>query len=318
VGVGSVRAVVVFRPGGLEALELVSLERRSLQPDEVRVGVQAAGINPVDAGNRADPSWAGVASPYIVGYECAGVVLEVGTSVEHLRAGDEVWLLLPVRGSQWGTYAEEVVCGAEFVEHRPASLNPLAAAVLPLAGVTALQLLERLAPRAGDWLLVHGAAGGVGHLVVQLARARGCRIAAIARPQHDEFLRSLGVDVVIDRFAIDPLRDARDAAGTDFAVVADLVGGGSVEASLPFVAEGGSIASIVELVGDFELAIDRNVTLNGVLVRPGRAELQRLALLVEETQLRPELDEVFRLEESRQAHERLERGGRGKAAITVG
>lgn len=317
-GAGSVRAVVVFRPGGPGALELVSLERRSIQPHEVRVGVQAAGVNPVDAGNRADPSWAGLTPPYVVGYECAGVILEAGASVEHLQAGHEVWLLLPVRGSHWGTYAEEVVCDAAFVEQRPASLDPPAAAVLPLAGVTALQLLDRLAPRVGDWLLVHGAAGGVGHLLVQLARARGCRIAAVARPQRHEFLRSLGVEVVVDRFADEPLRDARAAADTDFEGVADLVGGGSAQASLPFVAEGGSIASIVDLVGDFELAIDRNVTLHGVLLRPGRAELRRLALMVEEVQLRPELDEVYTLEKSKSAHERLARGGQGKAAITIG
>jgi NADPH:quinone reductase len=246
------------------------------------------------------------------------VIVEAGASVEHLQAGDEVWLLLPVRGSQSGTYAEEVVCNSSFVEQRPASLDPLAAAVLPLAGVTALQLLDRLAPRAGDWLLVHGAAGGVGHLVVQLARDRRFRIAAIARPQHHEFLRSLGADVVVDRFAIAPLRDARAAAGTDFMAVADLVGGGSVAASLPFVAEGGNVASIVDLHGDFELAIDRNVTLHGVLLRPGRDAFRRLALAVEQAQLRPELDEVFRLEESRRAHERLEsRGGQGKAVLAV-
>jgi NADPH:quinone reductase-like Zn-dependent oxidoreductase len=314
----SVRAVVVSRPGGVDALEVAALERRPLRPEEVRVGVHAAGVNPVDAENRADPLWAGLAAPYVVGYECAGAVLEAGAAVEHLRVGDEVWLLLPVRGTQWGTYAEEVVCDATLVEQRPASLDPIEAAVLPLAGLTALQLLDRLAPRTGDWLLVHGAAGGVGHLLVQLAHTRGCRIAAPARQERHEFLHALGVDVVVDRFAGEPLRTARDAAGEDFACVADLVGGGSVAASLPFVAKGGSVASIVELAGDFEEAIDRNVTLHGVLARPGRLELQRLALAVEEARLRPELDEVFPLEEARRAHERLERrSGQGKTALAI-
>src|ERR1700722_1562648 len=177
-------------------MALGELPERGVGPGEVRVRVEAAGVNPVDAGNRADPAWAGIEPPYVVGYEFAGEAIEVGDDVGHLVVGAAVWGLLPVRGTRWGAYAQEVVTDAEFIAARPEELSLAEAAALPLAGATALQLLDRLDPSAGEWMLVHGAAGGVGHLFVQLARARGARIAAAAsRPRH-ALLERLGVEVV--------------------------------------------------------------------------------------------------------------------------
>lgn len=316
---GRFRAVVVERPGGVDALQLASLERPSLGASQVRLRIDAAGANPVDAGNRADPSWAGVSPPYVVGYECAGVVLEVGAGAADLAEGDEVWALLPVRGTRWGTYADEVVTDARLVAPRPGGLAALEAAAVPLAGATALQLLDRLAPGPGDWVLAHGAAGGVGHLFVQLARARGARIAAPASPARHDLLRSLGVEVVVDRFDPDALQLARERAGTDFAACADLVGAGLLAASLPYVAEGGRAGSIVELTGDYEEAVDRNLTIHGVLVRPGRGVLEQLGRLVSDGLLRPHVDAVVPLEECRAVHERLESGsGQGKVVLATG
>jgi NADPH2:quinone reductase len=311
-------AVVVARPGGVDALELTRLSRQPLGTGDVRVRVEAAGANPVDAGNRADPTWAGIAPPYVVGYECSGIVLEVGDGVDDLREGDDVWAHLPVRGTRWGTYAEELVVGVEFVARRPNSLSPVDAAALPLAGSTALQLLDRLHLAPGEWILVHGAAGGVGHLFVQLARARGARVAAVASPARHDLLRSLGVEVVVDRFQDDAIRLARDEAGADFAVAADLVGQQLLAASLPFIVEGGRAATIVELIGDFEQAVDRNLTIHGLLVHPSRVTLQHLAQLVLDGSLHPIIDDVLPLEECRRAHARLETGsGQGKLVLAV-
>lgn len=141
-------------------------------PDQVVVAVEAVGVNPVDAGNRADPSWARIRPPYVVGYELAGRVQAVGEGGAGFRRGDLVRGLLPVRGTRWGTYAELVAVDAALVGPRPPSLSAVEAAALPLAGATAVQLLDRLGPEPGEWLLVHEAAGGVGSLFVQLARAR--------------------------------------------------------------------------------------------------------------------------------------------------
>ena len=306
------------RPGSRDALHLTFLERAPLGEREVRIRVEAAGANPVDASNRADPSWAGISPPYVVGYECSGVVLEVGALVTDLTEGDEVWALLPVRGTRWGTYADEIVADALLVARRPTMITSLEAAVLPLAGATALQLLDRLDPAPGDWVLVHGAAGGVGHLFVQLARSRGARIAAPASPARHDLLRSLGVEVIVDRHRADALQQARDRAGVEFASCADFVGRQLIAASLPFLAEGGRAGSIVELTGDYEEAVDRNLTLHGVLVRPGRRSLRELGEVVADDALRPHIADVVPLEECRRAHERLETGsGQGKIAVAV-
>ena len=151
--------LLVREPGGPQAMVPGELPERSVGPGEVRVRIDAAGVNPVDAGNRADAAWAGVELPYVVGYEFAGEVIEPGAGVDGLVAGSAVWGLLPVRGTRWGAYAQEVVTDVRLLAARPAQLTVIEAAALPLAGATALQLLDRLDPLPGEWVLVHGAAG---------------------------------------------------------------------------------------------------------------------------------------------------------------
>lgn len=310
--------LVVNRPGGPDTMVVGELPCQVVGPSQVRVAVQAAGVNPVDASNRADPAWAGLTPPYVVGYEFAGRVIEAGSDVRHVSVDEDVWGLLPVRGTRWGAYADEVVCEGRFVARRPESLDRLEAAALPLAGATALQLLDRLAPAPGEWILVHGAAGGVGHLLVQLARARGARIAAAASPSRHALLRRLGVEVLVDRHRPDAISLLRDQVGADLPVVADLVGGGLVKASLEVMAEHGRAGSIVELHGDLEAAIDRNLTLHGVLVRPGADVLDRLADLAGAGAVRPVIDNVLELTSAPRAHQRVETGsGQGKLVLAA-
>lgn len=294
------------------------LPPRPVRPGQVRVRVDAAGVNPVDAGNRADAEWAGIQVPYVVGYEFAGEVTEIGDGVQSLVVGAAVWGLLPVRGTRWGAYAQDVVTEARFVTPRPDRLTLAEAAGLPLAGATALQLLERLDPAPGEWMLVHGAAGGVGHLLVQMARARGARIAAAASPPRHALLERLGVEVIVDRLRPGALAAVSDAVGRPLPLVADLVGSGCLRASLDLMAEGGRAGSVVELSGDLDEAVDRNVTLHGVLVRPGADVLVALDSLVARGVIHPEIDEVLPLEQAARAHERVETGsGQGKLVLTV-
>jgi NADPH:quinone reductase len=265
------RALVVERPGGPEALRARELPAPLPGPGHVVVAVEAAGVNPVDAGNRADPAWAGLRPPFVVGYELAGTVEATGDGAGW-RPGQPVWGLLPVRGTRWGTYAERVALDASLIGPRPEGLSAVEAAALPLAGATALQLLDRLAPRPGEWVLVHDVAGR-----------------------------------------------ARQAIGQDLDMVADLVGHRTLAASLPVLREGGRAGSIVELAGDLEPVIDRNITLHGVLMRPGRAVLDALAAEVGAGRLRPVVDQVLDLEDAATAHRRVETGrGQGKVVLRVG
>jgi RimJ/RimL family protein N-acetyltransferase len=147
------RALVVHQPGGPEAMRLQQLPAPQPGPHQVVIAVEAVGVNPVDAGNRADPSWAGVNPPYVVGYELAGRIQAAGDDADW-RRGELVWGLLPVRGTRWGTYAELVTLDAALVAPRPPSLSAVQAASLPLTGATSVQLPWRFRRQesVGRWL----------------------------------------------------------------------------------------------------------------------------------------------------------------------
>jgi NADPH2:quinone reductase len=310
------RAIVVREPGLPEGQELEELPKPHAQPGHVVVRVAAVGVNPVDAGNRADPSWAGIEPPYVVGYEFAGSIDHLGAGVADLTTGQDVWGLLPVRGTQLGTYADYVEVAADGVGPRPAELSIIEAAAVPLAGSTALQLLDRLDLSAGDSLLVHGGAGGVGSMLVQLAHANGVHVAASASAARHPLLRELGVEIVLDREQPDLLAHATRELGRCFNGVADLVGGELLARSLSVLADRGSAASIVSLQGDLEEAIDRNLRVHGVLVYPERATLERLSKAVQRGALRPIVDAVVDVDSVAEAHRRVETGhGQGKIVL---
>jgi NADPH:quinone reductase-like Zn-dependent oxidoreductase len=282
----------------------------------VRVG--ATGVNPVDASNRADPGWAGIEAPYVVGYEVAGWIDEVGHGVAGFAQGDAVWGVCPVRGTRWGSYADYVELEAGWVGLRPEALGVVDAAAIPLPGSTALQLLDRLSLQPGEAVLVHGASGGVGRLFVQLALMRGVRVAASSSRARHPLLRDLGVEIAIDRQETDVLAAAMSHFGGPLDAVADCAGHGLLAASLPGVREGGSAGSIVELSGDFEEAVDRNLRLHGVLVRPERRTLDRLREAVEQGALRPVVDAVIEPDAIVRTHRSLDTvHGPGKVVLRM-
>jgi len=315
---GKVRAVVIREPGPAESLEPAELPRPTAGAGRVVVRVGAVGVNPVDATNRADPSWAGIEPPYVVGYEVAGWIEEVGPGVTQFVRGDAVWGMCPVRAVRWGAYAEYVELEAGWVGARPAMLGVVEAASIPLAGSTALQLLDRLALQPGDALLVHGASGGVGRLLVQLARMRGIRVAASSSKARHPLLRDLGVEMLIDREHGDVADAAVRLVGGPLDAVADCAGHGALAPSLVGVREGGSAGSIVELSGDFEEAVDRNLRLQGVLVRPQSDTLDRLRNAVEGGALRPVVDAVVELDAIVSTHRALDAGqATGKVVLRI-
>ncbi|KAB8169660.1 zinc-binding dehydrogenase [Streptomyces sp. 3MP-14] len=308
------RAVVADEYGGSEVLGLRDVPLPATGPDDVLVRVVAAGTNPADwecrSGLAAD--WFG-AGPYVWGWDVSGVVEAVGERVTAFAPGDEVYGMPRFPELAQG-YAEFVSAPAAELAPKPVNLPHQLSAALPLSGLTAAQTLERAGASAGQRVLVHGAAGGVGHLVVQLARARGCHVIAVARPTAHAVLRELGAHEVVERA---DLPRAEDGPGVDVAV--DCVGDdallaavrpGGVFARVPGAAAGpGSLA---------EPAAARGVRLVHHVVHPDGPGLARLTELVEAGALAPRVSLVLPLEQAALAHEVMERGhGLSKLVLSV-
>ena len=295
-------------------------------PLQVRVAVHAAGVNPVDAGNRADGSWANLSLPAILGSDFSGVVDALGADVRGWKLGDEVYGAAPFRNGRAckngaaGTYAELHVADADTIARKPANLSHVEAAAVPLAGATAHTLIDRrLRIEPGERVLVHGGGGGVGLFAVQLAAAAGSHAIALASQAHHELLLQLGAAAAVDYHDDNAIETASDRAGGEFDAVVDLVGGDSLSRSLPWLREGARAATIVELTGDLDLVLDRNITVHGVLLnRADRTLFDELRDLIEAGRLMPVVSSVYELADAAEAHRRLEAGHvEGKIVLAV-
>src|SRR5215208_4011315 len=193
------RAVAVNEWGGRDKLEIVELDPPPVAPDGVLVRVRAAGLNPVDwkmrEGRLTDRF--PFHFPVILGWDAAGVVEEVGPAVTWFKPGDEVYGYIRRHHLEHGTYAEYATAPEGFFAHMPPELSFEEAAALPLTALTAHQSLEALGLRGGESLFVGGGAGGVGHVAIQLAVARGARVVATASRRNHDFLRELGAEPLV-------------------------------------------------------------------------------------------------------------------------
>jgi NADPH:quinone reductase-like Zn-dependent oxidoreductase len=301
--------------GGPDVLELVEAPRPAPTPTEVLVRVAAAGVNPVDWKVRARGGFLGE-PPFTVGWDVAGVVDELGHGVTRFKPGDRVFGM-PRFPRQAAAYAEYVTSPSRQLALVPEGLSEIEAAALPLAGLTAWQVLAETADvLPGERVLILAAAGGVGHVAVQIAKARGAYVIGTARAAKHEFLAELGVDEAIDYTS----ERVEDRVG-DVDVVVDLVGDESTRGAIATLRDGGlyvvvpSAAGLGELQ---ELAGDR-VRVTGILVEPDRAGMESLAHLAATGALRPTIAETFPLEQAGRAHEVGETGRTaGKLVLTVG
>jgi NADPH2:quinone reductase len=282
--------------------------------------VIASAANPVEAKIRASGTWARIPLPAVIGYDAAGLVDAVGPGVTDFAPGDEVFYTPEVFGNPAGTHAEYNVVHAHVVAKKPPSLSFAEAASLPLAGGTAYEgIVRRLAVRVGETVLIHGGAGGVGSLAIQIAKASGARVIATAGTRNQEFLRELGADVSIDYATEDVssvVRRETRQQGVD--ATFDCVGGELAAKSVPLTRVFGRIATILPPKGDFAPLYVRNQALHGVFLTRERPRLEALARMVELGQLKPIVDLELPLERIREAHERLDSGhGRGKIVVRV-
>ncbi|MDX2591604.1 MULTISPECIES: NADP-dependent oxidoreductase [Streptomyces] len=305
------RAVIVEQWGGPETLIEKDVERPEPGFNEVLVRVHAAGVNPVDWKTRASGALIDWGTVPAVGWDVSGTVEAVGPGVSLYRPGDEVFGM-PLFPRQAGGYAEYVVAPARHFAPKPTGLTHVEAAALPLAALTAWQaLVDTAGVRPGERVLVHAAAGGVGHLAVQIAKARGAYVIGTASAGKHDLVKELGADEVIDYRAV----RFEDVVG-DVDVVLDGLGGQNAERSLKILKAGGRL---ITLPGPDDVpAAPEGVRAVWMLVEPDHLGLREIAALVERGALKPVVDTVLPLAEAAKAHEIGEQGRTtGKIVLTV-
>ncbi|MEU7789641.1 MULTISPECIES: NADP-dependent oxidoreductase [unclassified Amycolatopsis] len=298
--------------GGPEVLRVTEAPRPEPGPTEVLVRVRAAGINPVDWKVRAGGGFLGE-PPFTVGWDVAGVVEAAGFGATGVREGDEV-LGMPWFPRPGNAYAEYVTAPSRHFVRKPAGLSFAEAAALPLAGLTAWQGLVDVADvRKGQRVFVDAAAGGVGHLAVQIAKARGAHVIGTASAGKHDLLRELGVDEPIDYHD-------ENATASDVDVYFGLVGEDSDLRWLPAIKAGGLLIGVPSGVADRveKAAAAREVRTSRILVEPDRGGLTGLVELIEAGQLKVRVEQTFPLEDVAKAHE-LGESGRvsGKLVLTL-
>ncbi|MGW4208781.1 NADP-dependent oxidoreductase [Lentzea sp. NPDC004789] len=297
------RAIIQNEFGG--PLTLTDLPKPTPLPTEVLVRVHAAGVNPVDWKTRAGGGMAGLQTfPLVLGWDVSGVVEEVGFGVTTLKPGDEVYGM-PRFPHAAGAYAEYVTAPSRHFAKKPEGLTHVEAGALPLAALTAWQILVDTADvQPGQKVLVTAAAGGVGHLAVQIAKARGAHVVGTARAPKHAFLKDLGADEVIDYTRADYDRN-------DIDVFVDLVGGASPEP----VRGGGLFVGVPSGVDGVRRD---DIRISPILVEPDRAGLEAITALVGRGALRVHVDAAFPLEDAGKAHALGETGRtQGKIVLTV-
>jgi NADPH:quinone reductase-like Zn-dependent oxidoreductase len=288
-------------PGGPASLVYEQLEQPTPGPGDALVRVHAAAIT------RGELDWPADRLPATPSYELSGVVAAVGPDVDDVEVGEAVYALNDF--DREGAAAEYTSIQAEFLAPKPENLGHVESAAMPLAGLSAWQgLFVHGELREGQRVLMHGAAGGVGHLAVQLARVRGAYVIGTASAANVDAVRRLGADEVIDHSSV-RFEDAVE----DVDLVFDAAGGEKLERSPAVLRPGGRLVSVAA-----EPPRRRGMKSIYFVVEPNREQLVELARLADKGDLRPAIDEVFPLVNARRAFERsLDDQRRGKIVLRV-
>ena len=309
--------------GGPDSFELCEVPKPVPHTGHVLVRVHATSINPLDYQVRRGDYADLVPLPAITGHDVSGVVEAVGAGVTNFVPGDEVWYTPQIYEGH-GSYAEYHVAAESIIGKKPPTLSHLEAASLSLVGGTAWEALSvRAALRVGESILIHGGAGGVGHIAIQLAKAIGARVFTTVREANAEFARRMGADVIIDyekEDYVDAIMRETDGRGVD--VIFDTLGGNTLSRSPDALAQLGRVVSIVDIAQPQNLvqAWGKNASYHFVFTRQNRGKQDELSTLVTQGLLRPHVGAVYALADIALAHARLEspnNGLQGKIAIAV-
>jgi NADPH:quinone reductase-like Zn-dependent oxidoreductase len=293
------RAIVQEIFGEPDVLKIVELPSPSPLPTEVVVRVKAVGINPVEGFIRSGQFPLIGRPPFILGWDISGVVETVVPGTNRFAVGDEVFGM-PLFPRAANAYAEQVAAPSRQLARKPATIDHIQAAALPLVGLTAWQSLVDVASvKAGDRVLVHAAAGGVGHIAIQIAKAKGAYAVATASVGKHDFVHSLGADEVIDYRSVDFAARVRDMD-----IVLETVGGDYGERSLKTLRKGGILVTIVDRLNEQLAAKTKQAGMRfaGVSVEPDYQGLEELGRLVDSGKVRIHVERTFPLEQAAKAH----------------
>lgn len=307
----AMKAIRIHSYGGPEVLQYEDAPRPRLKGDDVLINVLAAGVNPVDWKIRQGYMKDAITLPFILGWDVAGVIEEKGPGVTNLEIGDSVYTRPSIFRN--GAYAEYIAVKASEVALKPTSIDYIHAAAVPLAGLTAWQSLFDLAHlQSGQKILIHAAAGGVGHFAVQFANWAGAHVIGTASAHNHEFLKSIGAHETIDYTAT-----VFEDAVHDADVVLETMGGEVWQRSWKVLKKGGIMVSTLR--GPEAGGMDAlNKLCAHVFVQPDAVQLGEIATLIDNGYVRPEIAEVYPLHEADKAHRANETGNtRGKIVLDL-
>ncbi len=331
------KAILMTAAGSPDVLQLREVPKPDLpSPHHVRVKLAAAGINPLDTKLRAQPAYYPDKLPAILGCDGAGIVDAIGNGVTRCKIGDAVYFCNGGLGDEPGCYAEYTTLHEDYCAAKPANLSLQESAALPLVLITAWEaLVERVKLQAGQTILIHAAAGGVGHIAVQLAHHLGARIAVtVSDARKGGLVHGLGAEKIIRYREQDFVQESLNwTNGLGVDVVFDTVGGDTFLRSLNAARVGGKIVSLLATplqLADVQLARLRNLSLcYELMLTPQvmklhdervrqRKILEQGARLVEAGKIGVLVNRILPLEDAAQAHRLIERGGTiGKIVLTL-
>ncbi|SIR23154.1 NADP-dependent oxidoreductase [Pontibacter lucknowensis] len=312
------KAYILHEPGGPDKLQLEETDRPKPDKNEVLVKVRALSINPVDTKTREGKSLYDKLKetpPVILGWDISGEVVEVGEEVQYFKPGDEVFGMVNFPG-HGKAYAEYVAAPEAHLAHKPANVPHHEAAAATLAALTAWQVLVHEAGiQPGQRVLIHAAAGGVGHFAVQIAKYFGASVIGTASAENHDFLRNMGADEQIDYHDF----KVEDVV-MDIDIVFDSLGEENTRRSLQTLKDGGKIISI--LGGAKEqvqaLAKERNIEAKNYLVHSSGEDMAKIADLMSQGRLQAHVSHVYDFADMARAHQQLEtRKTRGKVVVHV-
>jgi NADPH:quinone reductase-like Zn-dependent oxidoreductase len=312
------KAVILTEPGGIENLVTQELPIPKPKSTEVIVEVHAISINPVDIKTRKGGSLYATLKqdpPVILGWDISGIIKAVGSDVKDFKEGDAVFGMINFPG-HGKAYAEYVAAPAEHLTLKPGNCTHTEAAAATLAALTAWQVLvHEEGIQEGQHLLMHAAAGGVGHYAVQIAKYFGATITGTASATNTNFLKALGVDRVIDYDTASFEEQLKDID-----IVFDPIGGETARRSLNVLKQGGTLISIVGGVKEnlSSLISEKNIKAKNYLVHSSGADMKQLADLIQQGKLKSTVSHQFSFDEIAKAHQQIETGKtRGKVVINI-